>query len=252
MLYDTIILGATFTAAGIASKSSGNSLIIDRRPHAGYEFINALSFGSCGTPEPVTEQAKALKSQFRSRGAYDSGKPCLFPCAPVLYQILEDCNVLLNTEILCVDRSDAGWVVTTHSVSGYRTFRAKHVVDTRVLPHQIQSKSLNLLINRDDGTAPQLPQQWVTENWGYDADVVVKCPVSVDADYLRARTALADLLRQLPEGCKAALIADCFDYVLKEVILKESDGITYLPSKQYADPILAFDAGVRYAMGGEA
>lgn len=250
MHYDTIILGATFTAAGIAAERPDSCLILDRRPHAGYEFINALSFGTGYEMPPRSDRAILLKAELQKRGVFSDGTLNLFPCAPALYQLLERCNVLLNMELLSVTLENGLFTVTAHGVSGYRTFHARKVIDTRTAADQVHSKSLNVLINCDDGSIPVLPSEVITEKWGFPNDLVVKCAVAPEADYIQARKAVADLIRTLPEGCRAALVADCFDCSLKDNRLAESNGITYLPSKQFANPILAFDAGVLYAQGG--
>jgi len=45
-MYEVIVLGATFTAAGIAGKLGKNCLILESRPDAGYEFFGAFHFGT--------------------------------------------------------------------------------------------------------------------------------------------------------------------------------------------------------------
>lgn len=251
MHYDAIILGATFTAAGLLQEYGKNCLVLERRPQAGYEFLNALSFGVY-TRQPVTEEARSLLTEFENRGVFSGEYVCLFPAAPVLYQMLEGNHVLLNMEIPEIQRKNELFSVTAHGVSGYRTFHARRVIDTRVHPRQIVSKSLNLLVNTDDDTTPMIPGGIPTEKWGFDKDLTVKCPVPVEADYLQARKTVALLLRTLPENCKTALVADCFDYQLKDEIRTEDNGTEHLPSKGFQNPILAFDAGVLYARGGKA
>ena len=43
-MYDVIVLGATFAAAGIAQQHKEKCLVIERRAQAGYEFFGALDF----------------------------------------------------------------------------------------------------------------------------------------------------------------------------------------------------------------
>ena len=44
MIYDAIILGATFITAGIINKTQKNYLVIEEKTNAGYEFLSALKF----------------------------------------------------------------------------------------------------------------------------------------------------------------------------------------------------------------
>lgn len=47
-------------------------------------------------------------------------------------------------------------------------------------------------------------------------------------------------------------LANDFDYNVKQEYPKYVDGILYMPSKAYKNPILAFDAGAVFENGGEA
>ena len=81
MQYDWIILGATFTAAGMASVLGDRALILESRPQAGYEFISAMKYGTIPT-EPGTPGAKALYDAFAEKGVFDGEIPCLFRRRP--------------------------------------------------------------------------------------------------------------------------------------------------------------------------
>ena len=58
MSYEIIVLGATFTAAGIAQKYKEKCLIMERSTLAGYEFLSALNFGTEYSCEPILDEAK--------------------------------------------------------------------------------------------------------------------------------------------------------------------------------------------------
>lgn len=251
MTYDTIILGATYLAAGIAEELQESCLIVERRPQAGYEFINALRFGPGYGEKLVSEKAKDLFKKFEEKGAFHGERICLFDCASCLYQMLENKNVLLNTEIVSVTKDGEGFRVQIHGVSGYRTFYAKRVIDTRVLPDMIHSKTLNLLINSKNHPSRILP--YASEaKYGYPGDVLIKIPVRADAGYAEARKQVKQFLENMPAGYKATLVADCFDWAIKQSYPKLKDGIYYLPSARFLGPLSAFDAGVLFARGGDA
>jgi hypothetical protein len=170
----------------------------------------------------------------------------LFDSAPILYSLLRNKNVLLNTEIISVDESNRGFEITTHGVSGYQTHKAKNVIDTRTLPDMVTKKYLNFIINTDCDA--KLPSNLNTENYGYDGDTVVKCELSLTDGYKNARDKVFDLAKTL-EGFKVVMVADEFDYQFKEEIAEKSNGTILLPSQKFNNPLLAFDAGVN--LGGE-
>ena len=90
--------------------------------------------------------------------------------------------------------------------------------------------------------APQPVYQ--LERWGGEGDFVLKCPVPPEASFAQARAALQAQLRQLPAGYRPVLTADAFACVPDETP-PEEDGVEYLISCSYANPLLAYDAGVR-------
>ena len=246
MEYDVIVLGATFLGAGIAEALGDRCLIIDRRPQAGYEFINSLKFGS-GYDQPLkTEAAKSLLKNFELNGAFMGDRICLFECAPHFYSLLLDKNVLLNTEIISVERDGDLFAVTTHGVSGYRVHKAKTVIDTRPSPEKTTDKYLNFVVNTDCDA--ELPKQLITERFGYEWDTVIKCKVDFTDSYATARKKVFETAFRL-NGYKVVIVADEFEYSLKNTKPTSENGIYCLPSQSFQNPILAYDAGV--VLGGE-
>ncbi len=249
MQYKTILIGATFTAAGLLQAYGDDCLILERRPQAGYEFLNALKFGGCYDQPLNSAEAQALRAGFEKKGAFEGGRVSLFDCASLLYALLRGRNVMLNMTPVRIEKDGDGFAVAAHGVSGFRSYRAKRVIDTTVHPDMIAEKSLNALINSDTETAPFPGAS--EEKIGCPGDLLLKCGVPADADYAQARRALAEKINALPPAYKLAVLADCFDYSIKGNFPAEKDGITYLPSCGFANPLLAFDAGVRFAKGGE-
>ena len=250
MQYDVIVLGATFTAAGLLQEYGDKCLVLERRPQAGYEFLNAIKFGA-GYNKPLqTEQAKALYEAFCAKKAFYGERVMLFDCAGPFYRLLEGKNVMLNMEIVSVDAKDGGFEVTAHGVSGYRTYTANKVIDTRVHDEMIEKKSLNILVYSETKAPFTAPEGTSTEQWGYADDILLKCPVPVNANYIEARKAAMAVVEKLPADYKLLLVPDMFDCTLCGTYPTEKDGIVYLPSLAYENPLLAFDAGVLYAKGG--
>ncbi len=232
-MYDVIVLGATFSAAGIAQVSE-NCLVLERRPQAGYEFISALNFGTDSDKELKSEEAKALQKIFKNRTSQ-------FDISAPFYKLLEDKNVLLNTEIISVEKKDDYFVCITHGVSGYHTFEAKKIVDTRCNDSICNSKTYNILM---DGDVSELSPDFNYEKVGFENNYVLRIPVSVDASYSEARKKAKDIIETLPETHRLVISADAFDYEVKKDYPKTENGIVYLPSKKFENPLLAFDKGV--------
>ena len=248
-MYDVILLGATFAAAGIAQSYKEKCLILDSKPYAGYEFLSALHFGSDYDKPLKTEEGRLLFETFTKRQALEEDRICLFNCAAPFYQLLEGIPVLLNMQILSVKREEEGFTCIAHGVSGYRTLRAKKVIDTRCTPAMCSKKTYNFLV--DGKGEVTLPEGVKQEKWGHVCHYVLRCPVPVDADYSDGRKAALNVLKTMPEGERLLLLADEFDCTVRGTYPKVEDGITYLPSKAYPNPILAYEAGVCFAKGGE-
>ena len=248
MQYEIIVLGATFAAAGIAQKYGQKCLIVERSTQAGYEFLGALHFGTDYTEEPVTEEAKNLLKIFKQKKAFSEDRICLYDCATPFYKVLEGKNVLLNTEIISVEKNENGFTCTFHSVSGYRTFKAKKIIDTRVHNNMCNAKTYNFSID-GRGDLVNTPSV-ICEKWGFEHNYILRCPVLLNADYTDARKAVNEYIKNLPEGFKLLYMADTFDYEVKSGYPKYIDDVLYMPSKAYKNPILAFDAGMLYEFGG--
>ena len=119
-MYDVIVLGATFTAAGIARCCKEKCLVIERRARAGYEFFGALDF---------TAEETEIYSHFKC------------------------CRTLFCTELVSVEKSSDGFACVTHGVQGFCTYYAKKVIDTRCNAEMSLSKTYNLLIDSKEKPA---------------------------------------------------------------------------------------------------
>ena len=240
MMYDIIAFGATFLSAGIA-QTSENCLIIERRPQAGYEFISSFNFGTNYDEELKSEEANELKKTFEERDYKTENRISLFNISAPFYRLLEDKNVLLNTEIISVCQKVDHFVCTAHGVSGFRTFEAKKIIDTRCDDDNCNAKTFNLLM---DGNVSELSSDLEYENWGFENNYVLRIPVSTDETYTQARKKAKEIIGNLPGSHRLVLSADVFDYEVKDGYPKTGNDIMYIPSKKYENPLLAFDAGI--------
>ena len=246
-MYDLIILGGSFTAAGILAKKD-NCLVIERNSFLDGDFINALNFGSDYDCQLESNEAKELFEKFKNRNAFSQDRICLFDCAIPLYDMLKDEKVLLGTEIINIENKGDYFEVTAFNNAGYSTFKAKKIVDTRIIPDCIKSKTYNILI---DGTG-ELPNiaDTTVEPWGFNHNYVIKCGLALSDSYTTARAKVKEIVEQLPTNHKLVLSATNFDYQLTENFKSEENGIYILPAKAFKNPLLAFDKGVLFAEGG--
>ena len=247
-MYDLIILGATFAAAGIARTHNGSCLILENKPQAGYEFISALHFGTNYDLPVKSTEAQALQETFVKRQAFSQDRICLYDCAAPFYQLLEGLPILLNTQILGVEKNADGFRCATHSVAGHRAFEAKQVIDTRCNPRMCSSKTYNMLIDGVGEVA--LPPDVIWEPWGFSHNYVLRCSVPLEASYIAAREKALQTIYALPDGHKLLQLADDFDYLVKDSYPQTEAGIFLLPSKSYPNPIQALDAGACLILEG--
>ena len=108
-MYDVIVLGATYAAAGIAQQYKENCLVIERRLQGGYEFF-------------LTE------------------------CDVPLYEIFKGCDTIFSAEVVSVEKTEKGFLCLTHGVDGFRSYEAKVVIDTRCREEICLSKTYDLLM----------------------------------------------------------------------------------------------------------
>ena len=97
IMYEVIVLGATFAAAGIAAQCKNNCLILERRAQAGYEFFGALQFGSDCESDLCESEAIALQQQFLQKAdAYDRSS--------LIYPYLQKSDVLFGVEVAAIEK----------------------------------------------------------------------------------------------------------------------------------------------------
>ncbi len=236
-MFDVIVLGATFAAAGIAQTYQKSCLVLERSTRAGNEFFGALNFGK-NYEEPIcAEEAAQLKRKLLDSGLY-GGERNLYPC-------FQNTNILFQTEVVSVKPTDGHFVCVTHGIDGYASFEAKRVIDTRSRDAMCCAKTYNLLV---ESAKVPLFSGVVTEKAPGENRYFLRCAVPVDCGYQEARQVAFGVMQNFADDQKVILSADGFDYKIKEGYPKNEQGILYLPSKAYDNPALAFQAGLEVAL----
>lgn len=237
-MFEVIVLGATFAAAGIAQKYKKQCLILERRAQAGYEFFGALNFGENYKTQIKEKEALCLQESFSHADEGVYGYNCY------IYPYLRESVTLFNTELVSIKQTDNGFLCETHGVGGFCSYAAKKIIDTRSSAEISVSKTYNLLV--ESGCAP------VFQNTRYrkgemENHYVLQCEVPLSYTFAQAREIAFDVVRQFSKEQRLILSADEFDYQIKPNYPKTVDGIFYLPSKAYDNPILSFEAGLKEA-----
>ena len=113
-----------------------------------------------------------------------------------------------------------------------------------------ESKSLNILVTCDDEECSVL-DGYDVKPWGCPGEMVVKISVPLDADYIEARKLVKRFLEDRKGHVRLVCMADYFDFAVRSDVKVKDDGICYLASAGFANPLAAFDAGAEFAGGGE-
>ena len=231
-MYEVIVLGATFAAAGIAHTYKKNCLVLEQSMQAGGEFFGALCYGA-GCDRPLYGEAAKLQERFASSHIYS--------CDAEIYPYLQQADVLFDTQIVSVKKTEKGFLCTTWGVEGFCEYEARCVIDTRSSEKMSHSKTFNLLVESKE--TPAFSGMTI-EKAGLEDHYVLRLPVALSCGYADARAAAKKIVAQFSETQKLLLSAWGFDYRVKGDYPKTENGILQLPSKMYADPVLAFGAGL--------
>lgn len=233
-MYEVIVLGATFLAAGIAHKYKKKCLILERRVQAGYEFFGALNFGSHYEKEPKCQEALILKQKFLENGG------SLYGCDSHVYSYLSEAITVFGAETVSVEKAEGGFICTTHGADGFCTYEGRMIVDTRCKAEMCVLKTYNMLIESEK--EPEFSGvTW--EKSGDKKRYVLRLPVSPSSGYVEARHALMPIIQSFSKDQRLILLANEFDHNVKSGYPKYEDGILIWPSKMYENPIIAFEAG---------
>lgn len=236
-MFEVIVLGATFAAAGIAQTCQKSCLILECSTRAGNEFFGALNFGKNYEAPVCKDAAVQLQKKLLDSGLYGGERN--------LYPYFQNTNILFQTAVVSVTSVDGHFVCLTHGIDGYASFEAKRVIDTRSRDTMCCSKTYNLLI---ESLSPPVFSGTEAEKAPGNNRYILRCAVPADCSYQEARKAAFGVMQNFAEDQKLILSADVFDYKIKEGYPKNEAGILYLPSKAFDNPALAFQAGLEVAV----
>ncbi|MBQ3075137.1 MAG: hypothetical protein IJC26_03625 [Clostridia bacterium] len=234
-MYEVIVLGATAAAAGIAAVYQEKCLVLERRMEAGYEFFGALCLGMT-EPFPVDHKTvEKFQKEFFSKDSLPCGR------GTILYPFFRGCHTLFGMETVSIENGGEFFTCTVHGVDGYRTYRAKRIVDTRCKISLCSAKSFNLLVESNE--TPRF-DGILCEKADEEERYVLRCPVPLTYSFTEARKIALEVIRRFSPTQRLILSANEFDYTMKDNIPETENGMILLPSKAHNHPISAFEAGV--------
>ena len=232
-MYEVIVLGATFAAAGIAGQHKEKCLVIERRAQAGYEFFGALHFGYNNSGKIHEEAALSLQRKFAEEKSF-------LCCDSLIYPFFQECHTIFAAQLVSVQKIDEGFLCTVHGASGYTRYIGKKVIDTRCNSEISSYKTYNILMESDTEPAfPHTTYEKISDKNRY----VLFCPVPLSCNYSEARSIAFDVIKQFGQNQRVIILANEFDYYVKGEYPRKNGEILIFPSKFYGSPLLAFQSG---------
>jgi len=260
-VYDTVVLGATFSGLGAAYAGCGRTLVIERRSNMGYEFIACLNPGSGWNETRVSDIGGFFKKELYSRGILSpDGLVHLPALEPLLSRWVKDCSfsVLLLTEVIKIKKVENTYEIQIYNSSGFGTIKACNIVDTLGNPLLqsrvnvgILSKSINAMLYGDTTQEPVLNNQQAQILKGkLSGEYILKYPLEIEDNWITARKKLHEFWLNRPSELKPwtlAYVANSFDMCAEKGVYQVYDTWNILPCYSFNNPLEALEVGAKFA-----
>lgn len=241
--FDTIIIGTTAAALGIAARLGGDCLVIDRGWSACREFGDAMRADPVDMSRTLSPFTASVREELlRRRILSEDGRLHVLALGGVFAArfLQTGCTLLLGAHLEAVRPAEDGFAAELFEVQdGRRTVFAKHIIDTTVHEWMECRKMFAVMLANDAALTP-------SENLlhGYfDDEFILRFEVPAACDFPAAQ-ALADGWFMSHPECTAASIAlefgHLFDAPLDTML---GDGVRYLPSASFPDVLAALEGG---------
>ncbi|WP_158606971.1 FAD-dependent oxidoreductase [Paenibacillus ginsengarvi] len=260
-----LIVGATFAGLGAALaalEENRDVVVVERTALVGREFIEAFRPGSEWTP-PVTKLGQLFREALMQRGLMEEAGPAHLPALhPLLCSLVKEngLKVRFLTEIVDVTRRGDQYEVTLHDASGCGTLAADTIVDTTsqrltspgqpAVPGRKWIRAY--LYNTDirDAVLPEQIDEMMTVCRGrYRSEVILRVEAAPEDGWTEVRRRLFAYWQARPERWKPwtiAAVAGEFESDVPPGPHVQNDGLIWLPSEAYANPLNALDQGYDY------
>ena len=264
MIYDLVVIGATFAGLGAAYAEKGNVLAVERRSQIGYEFIGAYNPATAWIlREAETEEGGRLKNELIKEGILSDDMRIYMPEVQsfLYYRIYRDrLPVLLMTEVIAVEKQQGIYEIEIYNASGISRLTAKRVLDTTeglsLRPEdrpKILRKSINAFLYGGE-EAETIPAEEGMQIFPANrkGEALLSLELDVAANYIYARQKLHDRWIRRKKSLASwtiALMADCMGIVLDRRCFAAAEGHVLLCSACFENPLEAFEAGIKFIEG---
>jgi len=234
-MYDNIIIGGTYAAAGFCSGSAGKNLILSRNI---YIEDYSPAFRQCRL-EYNTEAGQVIYDYFKAEGIVNEGLLSPAEAAVRMYKMAEEkqWNILYQTFVSEVRQETDGYTVKVHNWEGASILHCREVIDT--IPRgRILKKTFNALITTE--TSPGQYDGFEITKAYFNGQYILKCEIEPAASMTEARIALVKLLHSGKlKNPKLILTAVEFERRL------ECEQVPYcvIPSCNDENPVESFEKG---------
>ena len=257
---ETLILGGSAFACGMASRDPGKCLILERGILLVPEFASAQYPLSVSSPR--TQTGKQILRELERRGIVSGKKIHPPPLSAYFIRWMHEkkCRLLFNSELIDVTRSGKDTSAEIFCIDGQNTIRAEQIIDTTAEGWRNRGRDLirgKALCAAVCGTISHLPAggelRCASFSTGHlPGEHLLRVDVPADATWHEARLRLHDIFRYLQKrnprlalGGEATFLV--YEYEDAGTIRRRmEDGILWIPSAQYKDPVTAFEEGLQW------
>ncbi len=245
---NTLIIGASAFACGLASRLGADCLVVERGFSAGAEFADAMSATPIDLTREYSDETKSLVEELKSRNILsEDGRLHILALAGVLAgRFLQyGARMLHGASVISVEPISRGRLATVFTPEeGYTQIIAKQVIDTRVRDFMDATKIFSVMLA---GGRPELAEAEPKLLHGrFDDEYILRFSVARDASLPECEE-LADAWLKSHKselnGAKAASISLEFGWEFPAPLDETRAKVRHIPSASYADVISAFEGG---------
>lgn len=261
--YDTVVLGASAFACGMALCAPGRVCILERGILLAPEYTAALHRPVLSAAQ--TDAGRRLRRELSERGIAVGDRVHLPPVADVLALLLTECRaqMLLQCETVDMVAEADGYLLKVMATDGIGQLRARRIVDTT--PEGFRSAGVDAIARRAicaallGHAAAPLPEQPIPTEVGQVTvytgalpdEYLIRLELPRDAGFGEARRRLHRAFRsaapRLPGllfGAEAVAMVNEYDgAVCRSMSPAEGAPFDWIPSGQYGDLIEALEEG---------
>ncbi len=257
---ETLILGGTAFACGMASRNPEKCLILERGILLIPEFASALHPVTFSTPR--TEAGKRICRDLERRGIVRGEKVHPPPLSDYFVHWMHQrkCRLLFNSELIELVREGDGLSAEIFCIDGLNSIHARRVIDTTAEGWRnrgrefIQEKALCAAVC---GRLSHLPAKGEMRCASFmpgslPGELLLCVELPADATWHEARLRLHDIFLHLQKRNPYISLggeASCMVYEYEDggqLHRTTEDGILWIPSAQYKDPVTAFEEGLQW------